>query len=101
MLVINGVLALGTFILAIVGIYQARAARDAANEAKRQADALDRTLGETKKIAEAAISNTEAAKKQALVLEKSFLFTHRPKLIVRNVMIKRAVADGGVQSDEK
>jgi hypothetical protein len=94
MLEINAVLTLATLVLAFFSILQARAARDAANEAKRQANALDTTLKETKKIAEAAISNTEAAKKQASLLEKSFLFTHRPKLIVRNVVIKRGIADG-------
>ena len=94
MLEINGVLALATLILAIVGIFQAIAARQAANEAKRQADALDKSLKETEKIAEATILNTEAAAKQALLLEKSFVFTHRPKLIVRNVVMKRGIADG-------
>jgi len=94
MLVINVILTLATLVLAVFSILQARATRDAADQARRQADALDVSLSETRKIAEATISNTEAAIKQASLLETSFVFTHRPKLIVRNVVIRRGVADG-------
>jgi len=94
MLVINACLTLATLVLAIFSIFQARATRDAADQAKRQADALDVSLAETRKIAAATVASTEAGSKQATLLEKSFLLTHRPKLIVRNVVVKRPVADG-------
>lgn len=94
MLEINRILAFATLILAIVGIFQALAAHQAANEAKRQADSLDKTLSETKKSADAAVQNADAAKEQVLMLEKTFLLTHRPKLILRNVVINRGILDG-------
>ena len=94
MLVINMLLTLATLVLAGFSILQARATRDAADQARRQADALDVTLSETRKIAAATLSNTDAAIKQASLLEKSFAFTHRPKLIVRNIVTNRAVSDG-------
>jgi hypothetical protein len=74
-LAINGILASATLILAIVGIYQARAARDAANEAKRQANALDTTLTHTKQSADAAVANAEATAKQVVTLEKTLAAT--------------------------
>jgi hypothetical protein len=94
MLIINALLTLATLVLACFSILQACATRDAADQARRQADALDVTLSETRKIASATVSNTDAAIKQASLLEKSFVFTHRPKLIVRNVVTSRAVSDG-------
>jgi hypothetical protein len=100
-LAINGILATATLIVAIVGIFQARAAREAANEAN-QANALDQTLSETRKSTDAAVANAEAAAKQAEIADaslratqKMLVLTHRPKVIIRNVVIKPIVGVAG------
>ncbi|MFZ0887634.1 MAG: hypothetical protein WA005_04210 [Candidatus Binataceae bacterium] len=73
-LAVNGVLAVATLILAIVGIYQARSARVAAEQAKRQAETLDATLAETRKAADAA--------KQSAEIAHATLQGNRPLLVV-------------------
>jgi hypothetical protein len=68
----NGVLAIATLILAIVGISQARAARHAAKAAGRQAETLGETLIETRKAADAAKLSAEVAK-AALHIDRPYL----------------------------
>ncbi len=72
-LLVNGVIACGTLILAVVGICQSRAARDAAIQAGKQTEALEKTLAATEKAADAALKSAHVAETQLRQAERGWV----------------------------